>query len=76
MSWLNSASVVAYAKAGQKVVTTNGFYVAGMGNGGWKSVYNAGVVPTSGLTPTEMANVLGGQVSSDTLDQIHHSRLM
>jgi hypothetical protein len=61
MSWLNEGSVIAYAKAGQKVVTTNGFYVAAMGNGGWKSVYDAQVAPTTGLTPTELSNILGGQ---------------
>eukprot|EP01065_Artemidia_motanka_P032479 TRINITY_DN39495_c0_g1_i1.p1 TRINITY_DN39495_c0_g1~~TRINITY_DN39495_c0_g1_i1.p1 ORF type:complete len:613 (+),score=186.17 TRINITY_DN39495_c0_g1_i1:59-1840(+) len=61
MSWLNAASVTAYAKAGARVVTTNGFYVAGMGSGGWKNVYNTAVMP-SGLSAAEQKLVLGGQV--------------
>lgn len=61
MIWLSGAAVAAYAQAGAKVVNTQPFYVAGMGAGGWKSVYDAEVAPSS-LSESERNLVLGGQI--------------
>lgn len=61
MAWLSSASVVAYAEAGSQVVNTEPFYIAGMGAGGWKQVYDAEVAPSS-LKGDQRALVLGGQI--------------
>jgi hexosaminidase len=61
MAWLSAASVAAYAKAGQPVVNTIGFYVADFGAGGWQTAYSHPVMPP-GLTAAEQALVLGGHV--------------
>ena len=61
MAWLNDDAVTAYAQGGMRVVNTHGFYVAGMGNTGWKTVYNNSVVP-SGLSAADATRVLGGQL--------------
>jgi len=61
MVWLNSQSAAAYAQANKSVVYTTPYYVAGMGSGGWLQVYNAQLMPSS-LSPSEQANVLGGEV--------------
>lgn len=69
MSWLNTASVAAYAKAGSRVVATAPFYVAGYAAGAWSSEYEGAVVPAN-LTAAQRANVLGGQVCvwGETMD--------
>ena len=61
MAWLDAASVAAYARRGARVVATSDFYVAGMGSGGWASVYGAEIMPPN-LTADEAARVLGGQI--------------
>lgn len=61
MAWLSSSVVGAYAEAGSHVVNTQPFYIAGMGSGGWKHVYDAEVAPRS-LSQAGRANILGAQV--------------
>ena len=61
MIWLNADSAKNYAAAGSSVVYTTPFYVAGMGSGGWQTVYNAQIMP-DGLSPSAEKNVLGAEI--------------
>ena len=61
MAWLSAQSVADYARAGQPVVSTIGFYIATDGVGGWESIRETAVVPP-GLPQAQQELVLGGQV--------------
>ena len=61
MVWLNADSAARYAEAGKDVVYTTPYYVAGMGSGGWNSVYNAGLIPKN-LSDEARKHFLGAEV--------------